>query len=133
MTTIPAELDHLITGTFRQLVDLIGIDAALALVEAHGGTRVYVRARPKPDKGLSRLIGQDAAAKLARAMGGGGIMMKIPMATAYRRELRNRAIVTKYAEGVPLTALAREFGMTESNIGRISRMAKLPRAGHPGA
>jgi hypothetical protein len=64
----------------RRLVDIVGAEAAFALIEAHGGTRFYV---PKnPNERLISLIGEMGARALSQAWGGEPV--KLPLARTWR-------------------------------------------------
>lgn len=58
----PAELAY--------LSDAIGAEAVLALIEARGGTRVYVPRHAEEDGALVAIIGEAAVTALAREYGG---------------------------------------------------------------
>jgi hypothetical protein len=98
------------------LTDIVGASAALAMIEAHGGTRVYV---PKD-------INQNSAARLAlplpeaRRLGEefGGEHILVPIARAWRVRLYRAA-------GMTYPAIARKLGITERAVGRILTDAGL--------
>ncbi len=104
----PAEIDW--------LTRIIGADAALSMIEAHGGTRVYV---PKD-------INQNSAARLAlplpeaRRLGEafGGEHIPVPIARAWRVRMYRAA-------GLTYPAIARKLGITERAVGRILTDAGL--------
>ncbi|MFN8994610.1 MAG: hypothetical protein ACK5X3_13245 [Pseudomonadota bacterium] len=98
------------------LTDIVGAAAALSMIEAHGGTRVYV---PKE-------INQNSAARLAlplpeaRRLGEerGGEHILVPIARAWRVRLYRAA-------GMTYPAIARKLGITERAVGRILTDAGL--------
>jgi len=98
------------------LTKIIGADAALSMIEAHGGTRVYV---PKD-------INQNSAARLAlplpeaRSLGEafGGEHILVPIARAWRVRMYRAA-------GLTYPAIARRLGITERAVGRILTDAGL--------
>ena len=59
----------------RQIARVAGLDAALALAAAHGGTRIYIPRNLPADHWLITLVGQDAAQRMAREFGGEGYNM----------------------------------------------------------
>lgn len=122
------ELQNLIPETLREIVGLIGLDQAMAFTENYGGQRVYIPApqRLGPDHPFAELLGHGPALKLAAgiAIGGGGVELMIPRAHAYRRAVRNRAIVAELAQGMTAPKLARKYGMTEGAIYRINAAHK---------
>lgn len=104
----PAELAWLTT--------IIGADAALRLIEEHGGTRLYV---PKEvnQRSAARLgIPRAAAQALAECFGGEHIL--IPVARAWRVRLYR-------ARGMTYPAIARRLGITERAVGRILADARM--------
>src|SRR5579883_2549479 len=52
-----------------EIADLIGDAAALRLVAAFGGLRIYIPAQPKPDQALWQAVGESAAHLLAERYG----------------------------------------------------------------
>lgn len=75
------------------LVQILGIPAAYALVEARGGTRPYIPKTPTPE--LERLVGPEGAYELAAVHGGN--YLKVPLARNWRILVR-RACGASYAE-----------------------------------
>lgn len=92
------------------LASAVGAEAALRLIEEHGGTRVYV---PKDVNQLSaaRLaLPLPAARALAERYGGEHIL--VPIARAWRVRIYRAA-------GLTYPAIARKLGITERAVGRI--------------
>ena len=98
------------TPEVMRLSDIIGISAALALIEAHGGTRLYVPRTLSEGINLPGIIGEEAAGKLIREHG--GCYLKIPVARAWRT-LVYRGHGQSYAD------IARRLGCTEGTVWRI--------------
>lgn len=73
LPTPPAELEH--------LASRLGAWGLFKLIEAHGGTRLFIAQAPKPESDLVQLLGQDAAGKLAADWGGD--YLKVPLARAW--------------------------------------------------
>ncbi|MBP5857274.1 hypothetical protein KAJ83_09660 [Marivibrio halodurans] len=86
----------------NQLIEIVGDDAAIALVRAHGGGRLYVPASPRPK--LVDLIGAAAAERLCRARGGEDIEIPLWRRGVYGY-LRDRL-------GLSQAAAARTAGVT---------------------
>lgn len=108
----PAELAHLSAH--------LTAEELLALIEAHGGTRLYIPATPQRDGPVTQAVGIEAAARLAAAMGGDTI--KVPLARHWRiRVLRER-------DGLSYAAIARAVGMTEGAVHRHLQAARLTAA-----
>jgi hypothetical protein len=105
----------------QRLVDILGMDAAMALIEAHGGTRIYIP-MPKfirPDHPLAVLLGTEGAQKLCRAKLGGVLddnggegTLRVPLCP----RIRQAAAVAQFGLGESAASLARRFKVTEKTI-----------------
>ena len=80
----------------NQLIEIVGEDATIALVRAHGGGRLYVPASPRPK--LVDLIGAAAAERLCRARGGEDITIPLWKRGVYDY-YRNRMGLSQEAAG----------------------------------
>lgn len=47
--------------TLREIAEVIGLEATIALVRARGGTSIYIPAYSKDDHWLTKVVGKDAA------------------------------------------------------------------------
>lgn len=90
------------------LLDLLGPSDFVRLAEKKGGTRLFVPASGWAD--LARLIGDDAARKLAARWGGDYI--RVPLA----KKLRARHY---RAAGASNAEIALKLGMTETGVNRL--------------
>lgn len=99
-------------ATWAWLVDLMGEDAAVTLVLAHGGRAVKVPSSFAPDRKLARLLGEPAARALIDARG--GEVIDIPLA---RRPVGTILL----ARGVPPVEVAERLGVTRQAVGRWQR------------
>ncbi|GGG30850.1 hypothetical protein GCM10010964_18460 [Caldovatus sediminis] len=104
----PAELSR--------LAALIGGEATLRLIEAHGGTRIFVPARPNQGHPLARTIGLEAARALAAEWG--STWLKVPLCRHWRVRVYR-------ARGESYKAIARRLGMDESGVWRILHAARM--------
>lgn len=77
-------------GSLGEVVDAIGIDAALRLVEQLGGTRLYVAERMIPNYPVVALLGHKHALTVVSQFGGGQIIL--PGSVAAMRALRDTTI-----------------------------------------
>lgn len=102
-----------------ELARLVGPEAALILVEIHGGTRLPVPKAPNQGTRLAREIGLDAARALSAEYG--GLMVKVPLAKAWRARIYR-------ARGDSYAKIARALGATEGRV-----WAWLNQAGQTGA
>jgi hypothetical protein len=96
------------TEEVRRVVQIVGAEAALTLIETYGGTRLYV---PKqPTKGLIELIDEGCAKALSEAWGGDTI--KMPLGRAWR-------VLVYQARGMSYPAIARKAGCSEDTVWRV--------------
>ncbi|MGH8012834.1 MAG: helix-turn-helix domain-containing protein [Candidatus Binataceae bacterium] len=100
------------SSMLRELADLIGEEAALKLVAAFAGTRLYIPHLPQADEVLAQTIGVEAARKLAAAYGGDRV--DVPNPTP--RRLR---IVELRSSGLSVDAIARALGCTRRRVFQV--------------
>jgi Mor family transcriptional regulator len=98
------------------VVDAIGLQPALQLVEARGGVRVYV---PEPenlsrDHVLVQVLGEQNARLLAQRFGGDPL--DLPRCAAALRAARNTSIRCERANGERPAAIALRHGLTERQV-----------------
>lgn len=98
------------------LTDLIGAEAALVLIEAHGGTRLYIPQEPNQGMAIAREIGLPAARALAARYGRDWIA--VPLARNWRARLYRQ-------RGDSYREIARRLGLTESAVSRILTAAQM--------
>lgn len=104
----------------QRLVNLIGHDAAIALIERYGGTRIYVP--HKPNTVLTELLGQEAAATLAKTHGGNE-KFKVPLCP----DLKRLAALTLWDQGLSAPKIARRIGRHEETVRRWIAQAEAQR------
>lgn len=104
-----------VNAPLGQLVELVGLPAALRLVQRFGGTCVYVphESRVKPHSQLAQAIGLEAARRLSTVWPQAHIM--VPRGAAYLQRQRDLAILED-AEALSVSQLARKYEMTERNV-----------------
>lgn len=107
----------LLPGVLREIEPLIGMAATLRLVEAYGGVRLYVPRQMHARHPLARLLGLDAAQRLAE-MFGGEEHFDIPRAVAIARQVRNRQLRSERNEKSQ-RELALQYGLTERQVRNI--------------
>ncbi len=104
--------------SLREMVDVIGFEAMMKLVDTFGGTRIRVPANPRSlhrEHPLSQAIGIKAAHQLCEVYAGAEIT--IPLVAAGMRALRNREIVHLHTEeGWPAHRIARKYRLHEMTI-----------------
>lgn len=100
-------------GVLGELVDLVGIQATLAIVERWGGIRMYAP-EPRslhPDHPLVEAVGQDAAEAIAAQFQSEPVL--VPRAVALVRRVRNHRIRTEHRrDGDSAAVLARRYGLS---------------------
>jgi len=102
----------------------IGLDAALKLADAFGGTRLYI---PEPDHlhpahPIAQAIGLDAARALAEDYRGDSLT--VPQAAGYLAALRRQRILDDLQAGLSVRQAALKHGVHERHIYRIAARAR---------
>ena len=105
----PAELAN--------LVDAMGADATLRLIEAFGGARIAVPTRARDESALTAVIGQQALSGLVKLFG--GMRLSVPLAKAWRAQ------VLRERDGLSHAAIAQRLVMSQTSVERM--MAALDR------
>lgn len=93
------------------------VEAALAIARAHGGTTVFIPARPRDGHWLVELLGRPRAEALARALvpPGGGMKMLIPLGPQ-RTGQRWRDMREMIDKGCSEREIARAIGVHERTV-----------------
>lgn len=105
------------TGVFREVIQLIGEEAAAMLAAQYGGTRLYIPATIKPEHDLCQLLGQEAARRLADEFC--GMTLEVPRAVISHIGQRNAMILADRAVGMSQRQLAIKYQLTERTIRTI--------------
>lgn len=106
--------------SIKDIADLLGLAAALALVKRYGGTYLKVPVGLKDGKvkgDLIALLGEEKALVFIRHYAGERVA--IARCESSLRNARAIAIIAKYDSGVSAAKLAIEYGMTERNVRNI--------------
>jgi|GEM_PF-2608821 len=98
----------------QELIDVIGVNATLALERAFSASYLYIPARA-PSKGIIAAVGLPAAMKLVTHFGCGDIWVPKSLLTQYR----NINICEEKGRGKTLPELAAKFKTGIPNIRRI--------------
>jgi hypothetical protein len=109
------------TEDVQKLVDLLGEAAALCLVEARGGTRIYIAdyaAAPDPEGELAKLVGLDGAVAMYERYGRG--WHRVPVARPWR-------VLCYLAQGMNRTQAALKAVCHENTVDDIVRRYGRPR------
>lgn len=99
------------------LVRLVGAEAALTLVELHGGTRLPIPREANQGTRLAREIGLEAARALSAEHG--GLMIKVPQVRRWR------ALVYRQRDGLTYAAIARRLSTTEGRVWEWLNAARM--------
>lgn len=119
---------ELLEPVLRQLIDLIGFEATMRLVEHCGGTRVSVPRQADQNARLVGLIGAEKAAVLGRAMSADGIeRILVPKATKAMLAARNRRIVGEL-QVASVAETARRWKLSERSVYYIQAQHDSPAA-----
>lgn len=114
----------------RELVDVLGIDAALALLARFRGQCIYVPAEPGPEHPVTRCLGPEAAAKLGAWVGGD--FLPLPTCDRAVRRLRDAGIVAACRERT-VNAVIAETGVSRRTVFYAKRRMDAPEAAPPQA
>jgi hypothetical protein len=105
----------------QQIVDAIGLDAAMTVIARWGGTTINIpRAEPGPM--LVQVLGVDVARLLCASLGPGAL--PVPRALAWLTAQRDREIALRAAAGETRPALAQRFGVSERRVYQILAAAQ---------
>ena len=107
--------------TARDLVDVVGMNAALRIVDQLGGIRLYVPKIAKDDHALADLIGIDALKELVSMYGGEEI--DVPRCAEAFRSMQQRRIIAELQHN-SFTTIARRHGYTERGLRKMLRRAE---------
>ena len=102
------------------LAEQIGEDAALKLVEAYGGRRVYIPHQPIANDVLTSSIGLAAAIRLSQIYGGD--RLEVPNPTP--RKVR---VLELRSNGLSVDAIARKLGCTRRRVFQVLANARAGR------
>lgn len=102
-------------AALEELVDAIGLPAALKLVESYGGTRIYLPLpeNVEPDNPVAQVIGVPATVKLAHLWA--QERPYLPRAVDYLRKQRDAQLV-RDAETMSRSELALKYRLTERHV-----------------
>lgn len=117
---IPAEHinPELLPRLLRELAEVIGLSATLALAEAYPGVAVYIPSQPHPDHPLAKLIGYQNLQRLAAAYGQDHLRM--PKLDAAIRQIKHRLVRDLKARQHSNRAIALQVGYTTRRIEQLN-------------
>lgn len=115
------------TGTVDRLVEIIGEGPTLRLLEAFGGTRVYLPERWRDEHRLVQVIGHEALERLVGALGSGAL--ELPAAVRSRAlsqaEATRREVLARTARGESEREIALACRVTQRWVREIRRQARV--------
>ncbi len=103
--------------SLREMADIIGIEAVVKLVEAKGGTALYVRRLSSPHWVVESIIGEQKAKLLGENYGSETIY--IPKCSGIKTETRNHNIRAMYDNGESADTIARKYMIGSRSISNI--------------
>lgn len=97
--------------TLQEIAEVAGLDAALAMANARGGSRISLPAKPKPGHWLIEAVGEEAAQKIcahyATGYGGtSGASLVLPLPPNMDLRRRRMRIDEMLANGVSADKIA---------------------------
>ncbi|MBF0270880.1 MAG: hypothetical protein HQL98_02230 [Magnetococcales bacterium] len=101
-------------GSLEEIAEVIGREGALQLVNACGGTRIFVPRKLRVQHKLVTMLGFEQARRLSHHFG--GETLTVVRAAELLRRTRNREIVRRYDAGTGVRQLARDNALTERQI-----------------
>lgn len=110
-------LDHM-PDSMREIADVIGVDGALQLCHAFGGTEIYLPQTPKPNNRVVRELGPSETMKLIQAFGSGHLT--VPMGPNTDAQRKRQLIVEMLGAGTSHTEVAQRVNCHVRTVGRIA-------------
>jgi hypothetical protein len=106
----------------RELVQAVGLQATLEIVERWGGVGLWIPVDLKPDGAPTRRLADAIGARAAKRLHAvyRGSLIAVPKCDRALRVLRDEEIRTRRAEGITVPSLAREYRLTERQIYNIA-------------
>jgi hypothetical protein len=105
------------SSVLLELDNLIGEEMTAKLVQAFGGTRLYIPHIPRDGDALTETIGLEAAVRLAEVYGGDRVDIPNP-------NPRRARIVELRSSGLSVDAIARALGCTRRRVFQVLAEAR---------
>jgi len=103
--------------TVKEMVEIIGLTSALALVALRGGEQLAIPKKCNPNHWLQEAIGVDAFNKMVKYYS--GETFEIPRCCKAIRAVTHHHIIEESEQGVSSALLARRHGYTQRGIRKI--------------
>lgn len=104
---------------FDELVDLLGLAAAMRVCEARGGRIVHIPGTVTQGSAIARHLGIDTARRIAEYYGGGPQDLLIPLGPASDEKRKRREIRNLVKRGYSRAQIA---GMVRCHIRTVQRV-----------
>ncbi|KPN64275.1 hypothetical protein SAMN04488527_101278 [Aliiroseovarius crassostreae] len=121
-----------------EIAEAAGLDAALAMADARGGSRISLPAHPKENHWLVGAVGRDAAETICAYFrtgygGKGGVVLDLPCSPNMDLVRRRRKIDEMIAAGVSADKIAVATGSHRTTVFRrkSKKQGATPRSDHP--
>ena len=116
-------------GILQEIAEAAGLEAALEIARAKGGTIAYFPARPGPRHWLSAAVGHDKARAIGRALAPGqsGIELLVPMGPSASQAARWRRMRELIDAGGSAAQIARAVGCHSRTV-KKHRNGQVPTA-----
>jgi Mor family transcriptional regulator len=124
MKIISMAEDHLslLPPLARELIDALGLEAAIAVVKQWGGQRLYVPECPADDHPITALLGADLARRIGFRFP--NAFLNIPKCEAVLRARRNAGIVAAAREQ-SINTVAAQHRLTRRQVFRVLAEARV--------
>ncbi|MCO5083378.1 MAG: hypothetical protein M9955_17190 [Rhizobiaceae bacterium] len=123
-----AEKHSSLPGFLGEVAEIAGVDAAYAILDTCGGTRVDIPAKARPDHWLSRLVGFETADLICKHFAvqqvKGVRHEMIPLAHRSHARQARKHIAQAIARGVDVRSAARQAGVHERTAWRVKQRMK---------
>ena len=116
-----------LTAALTELVETVGLAAAIELVRVYSGRGLYVPKEPDARHPIALLIGLSAARKLSELYGGSAYV--VPPERSLLVELRHAEIVRRIEGGESVHACALAFGVSRKWVHQVLGRAGVSRHG----
>lgn len=114
-----SEITAALSPVLKELVELLGLDATLAIVNKFGGTRLFFSKSVVKKSKLISVIGQEKYEHLVKYYRGRGTDVYIPNARKLRQFLRDKAIIEMRRKHMPIAEIALKMSLSERRVAEI--------------
>lgn len=103
-----------------EIAEVAGLDAALALAEARGGSRITIPAYPRADHWFAQTVGMEAAKQISDhfRVGNSGAVVELPVGPSGAQAATRRRIDAMLRLGVSADRIAREVRVHRTTVFR---------------